>query len=159
MPTLSEKHVVAKKMLQSTVQSVLPVNSDLIIIRLLNKDIQTSIETGSSVTLIRNNLYTELGSPALTQSALTLNGDSRVDAKRYFQDIIHIVKDQFPAIIHVVSGNEMTVPVIIGNSVLGHAIVTIGVRGVKRNTKYRSKYESQNYIDIGDEEIKEDEKV
>lgn len=92
-----------------------------------NLKISACFDTGSRVTFIREKIYRQLKSPILSSARLSLIGlgQAEISPLGYFQSIIYIDGEEFPATIYVVPNSAMTLEMIIGRDVLLQADVTI----------------------------------
>lgn len=92
-----------------------------------NLKIPGCFDTGSRVTFIREQIYRQLKSPILSSARLSLIGlgQAEISPLGYFQSIIYIDDEEFPATIYVVPNSAMTLEMIIGRDVLLRANVTI----------------------------------
>lgn len=92
-----------------------------------NLKICPCFDIGSRVTFIREKIYRELKAPILSSARLSLIGlgQAEISPLGYFQSIIYIDDEEFPATVYVVPNSAMTLDMIIGRDVLLQANVSI----------------------------------
>ena len=89
--------------------------------------IRAFLDTGSRVTFIRERIYHELQSPTLSKDQISLFGlgQTEVSPLGYFQTVINVDGEEFPATIYVIPNSATKLDMIIGRDVLLQANVTI----------------------------------
>lgn len=96
------------------------------------KRLDALIDTGSQVTIMREDIYNDfkLGQLLDTNIWLTGFGKNEVRSLGCFQTIIEIDSEQFPCLMHVVRSDAMNSSVIIGSDILNLAEVIINIDGI-----------------------------
>ncbi|KFM69520.1 hypothetical protein X975_14634, partial [Stegodyphus mimosarum] len=99
---------------------------------ILNSTVSGLIDTGSEVTLLTQNTWIQLGSPPLSNNSgvLTGFGFSKIPIIGYFQTIINIDNQDFPANIRVIPNHSVQFSLIVGCDVIKNAKLTITPDGI-----------------------------
>ncbi|GFU38868.1 uncharacterized protein TNCV_3539921 [Trichonephila clavipes] len=96
-------------------------------------DFDALIDTGSTITLIRESVYQILGRPTLnaTKIKLTSFGKSEIKLFGTFKSTINIEDNKFMTDIYVIDNSQTTIDVIIGTDVLKQTEFKISANGIE----------------------------
>ncbi|GFW60431.1 hypothetical protein TNCV_942981 [Trichonephila clavipes] len=96
-------------------------------------DFDALIDTGSTITLIRESVYQILGRPTLnaTKIKLTSFGKSEIKTFGSFKSTIDIEDNKFMTDIYVINNSQTTIDVIIGTDVLKQTEFKISASGIE----------------------------
>ncbi|GFT12551.1 uncharacterized protein TNCV_5093491 [Trichonephila clavipes] len=96
-------------------------------------DFDALIDTGSTITLIRESVYQILGRPTLnaTKIKLTSFGKSEIKTFGSFKSTIDIEDNKFMTDIYVIDNLQTTIDVIIGTDVLKQTEFKITANGIE----------------------------
>lgn len=95
--------------------------------------VEALLDTGCQLNLLRDDVYAEMGSPALKETSIVLTGFGKnyVLPRGYFDAPVKIDDDTFQVDVYVVSADTLKVPAIIGNELLDEAEVLMNRNGIK----------------------------
>ncbi|GFU53005.1 hypothetical protein TNCV_1142941 [Trichonephila clavipes] len=96
-------------------------------------DFDALIDTGSTITLIRESVHQILGRPTLnpTKINLTSFGKSEIKTFGFFKSTIDIEDNKFMTDIYVTNNSQTTIDVIIGTDVLKQTEFKISANGIE----------------------------
>ncbi|GFU24767.1 transposon Tf2-9 polyprotein [Trichonephila clavipes] len=96
-------------------------------VKILSKKILSLVDTGSQVTLMKESVWNQLGSPSLINSGniLTGFGLSKTHVIGSFNSTVSIYNQDFPVKINVVPNHSMNFDIIIGCNLIKQANLTI----------------------------------
>ncbi|GFY20216.1 peptidase A2 domain-containing protein [Trichonephila clavipes] len=96
-------------------------------VKILSKKILSLFDTGSQVTLMKESVWNQLGSPSLINSGniLTGVGLSKTHVIGSFNSTVSIDNQDFPVKINVVPNHSMNFDIIIGCNLIKQANLTI----------------------------------
>ncbi|GFW64221.1 hypothetical protein TNCV_709261 [Trichonephila clavipes] len=97
------------------------------------------IDTGSTMTLIRESVYQILGRPTLNATKIKLTSFSKSEIKLFgtFKSTINIEDNKFMTDIYVIDNSQTTIDVIIGTDVLKQTEFKITANGIELIPKKR----------------------
>ncbi|GFW04644.1 hypothetical protein TNCV_3066621 [Trichonephila clavipes] len=135
-------------------------------------DFDALIDTGSTITLIRESVYQILGRPTInpTKIKLTSFGNSEIKTFGSFKSTIDIEDNKFMTDIYVINNSQTTIDVIIGTDVLkqtefkisandkSHKLEESNLEKVDKLVKLEKKYEIlQEILKIAEQRLVEKE--
>ncbi|GFW94095.1 uncharacterized protein TNCV_1713441 [Trichonephila clavipes] len=96
-------------------------------------DFDALIDTGSTITLIRESVYQILGRPTLNATKIKLTSFSKSEIKLFgtFKSTINIEDNKFMTDIYVIDNSQTTIDVIIGTDVLKQTEFKITANGIE----------------------------
>ncbi|GFV36638.1 uncharacterized protein TNCV_1033141 [Trichonephila clavipes] len=96
-------------------------------------DFDALIDTGSTITLIRESVYQILGRPTLNATKIKLTSFSKSEIKLFgtFKSTINIEDNKFMTDIYVINNSQTTIDVIIGTDVLKQTEFKITANGIE----------------------------
>ncbi|GFY10166.1 uncharacterized protein TNCV_360331 [Trichonephila clavipes] len=96
-------------------------------------DFDALIDTGSTITLIRESVYQILGRPTLNATKIKLTSFSKSEIKLFgtFKSTINIEDNKFMTDIYVIDNSQTTIDVIIGTDVLKQTEFKISANGIE----------------------------
>ncbi|GFR22906.1 hypothetical protein TNCT_719451 [Trichonephila clavata] len=110
-------------------------------VKINDYDFDALIDTGSTITLIRESVYHTLGRPTLspTKIKLTSFGKNEIKLFGYFKSTVYIEDNKFKTEIYVIDNSQTTIDVIIGTDILKQTEFKIRANGIelipkKKNT-------------------------
>lgn len=97
-----------------------------------NTRLDALIDTGSQVTIMREDIYKNLKLGQLLNTTICLSGFGKNEVRSLgcFQTIVEIDNEQFPCTMHVVRSDAMNTSIIIGSDILNLAEVIVNVDGI-----------------------------
>lgn len=116
-----------------------------------NVSLQALIDTGSPVSLVREDVFKRLKEHALIQSTRVFSGFGGGESKvlGYFQTVVYIDSDDYPLTLYVVPYESVNVEVVIGRDILLQANLSIDQDAVTIQKK--SSVDFLAHINITDE--------
>ncbi|GFX49997.1 uncharacterized protein TNCV_3883251 [Trichonephila clavipes] len=96
-------------------------------------DFDALIDTGSTITLIRESVHQILGRPTLNPTKINLTSFGKSEIKTFgsFKSTINIEDNKFMTDIYVISNSQTTIDVIIGTDVLKQTEFKISASGIE----------------------------
>ncbi|GFQ89943.1 hypothetical protein TNCT_28151 [Trichonephila clavata] len=84
-------------------------------VKINDYDFDALIDTGSTITLVRESVYHTLGGPtlSLTKIKLTSFGKSEIKLFGYFESAVYIEDNKFKTEIYVIDNSQTTIDVIL----------------------------------------------
>ncbi|GFY42623.1 hypothetical protein TNIN_16521 [Trichonephila inaurata madagascariensis] len=118
-------------------------------VKISGYDFDALIDTGSTITLIRESVYQILGRPTLnpTQIKLTSFGKSEIKHFGSFKSTIDNEENKFTTDIYVIYNSQATIDVIIGIDVLKQTEFKISVNGIELIPK-RQREKKDHFIKL-----------
>lgn len=100
-----------------------------------NKSFRALLDTGSHLSLMRNDIFMSINPPKLCESEVLLTGiaQGQVATQGYFQTTITIDNIDFSLTFHVVPSKALNVDIILGTDFINQAEITITQDGIKVN--------------------------
>lgn len=136
-------------------------HSDVIIVG--TKEIPALIDTGSDLTLVREEEYVKLGSPEITRAKIVLRGLSSAAIETYgaFETSLKINGHNFQSFVHVVPDACLPVRMIVGRDVLEGTQISITngrviVSKIDDDFSKCFSIEKMDLINIGDESSRDE---
>ncbi|GFW86746.1 retrovirus-related Pol polyprotein from transposon 297 [Trichonephila clavipes] len=111
----------------NNVDEITPLTTMCKEVKILSKKILSLVDTGSQVTLMKESVWNQLGSPSLINSGniLTGFGLSETHVIGSFNSTVSIDNQDFPVKINVVPNHSMNFDIIIGCNLIKQANLTI----------------------------------
>ncbi|GFW48212.1 retrovirus-related Pol polyprotein from transposon 297 [Trichonephila clavipes] len=111
----------------NNVDEITPLTTMCKEVKILSKKILSLVDTGSQVTLMKESVWNQLGSPSLINSGnkLTGFGLSKTHVIGSFNSTVSIDNQDFPVKINVVPNHSMNFDIIIGCNLIKQANLTI----------------------------------
>ncbi|GFX40239.1 peptidase A2 domain-containing protein [Trichonephila clavipes] len=116
-----------KNIPSNNVDEITPLTTMCKEVKILSKKILSLVDTGSQVTLMKESVWNQLGSPSLINSGniLTGFGLSKTHVIGSFNSTVSIDNQDFPVKINVVPNHSMNFDIIIGCNLIKQANLTI----------------------------------
>ncbi|GFX09530.1 retrovirus-related Pol polyprotein from transposon 297 [Trichonephila clavipes] len=111
----------------NNVDEITPLTTMCKEVKILSKKILSLVDTGSQVTLMKESVWNQLGSPSLINSGniLTGFGLSKTHVIGSFNSTVSIDNQDFPVKINVVPNHSMNFDIVIGCNLIKQANLTI----------------------------------
>ncbi|GFW70896.1 uncharacterized protein TNCV_2864911 [Trichonephila clavipes] len=127
------KHELVNEVVSEVVNEINSSSEMRKTVKINGYDFDALIDTGSTITLIRERVHQILGRPTLnpTKINLTSFGKSKIKTFGSFKSIIDIEDNKFMTDIYVINNSQTTIDVIIGTDVLKQTEFKISANGIE----------------------------